>query len=158
MGAQTFKARLQSVGPGGAWMRMNLPFSAEKVFGARGRTSVVVELGGTRFNTSIFPNGDGRHHMMVNKAMQKAAGAGDGDTVAVTMRTDDGKGAVALPKELSAALKSDKKAKAAFDALSPSCRREYASWVGGAKQEVTRVSRAEKAMTMVAAGKKRPSD
>lgn len=57
-----------------------------------------------------------------------------------------------VPVELAEALKSDRKAAAAFKALSPSCQREYAEHVGEAKKEETRLRRATKALGLIAAG------
>src|SRR5262249_54027805 len=37
-----------------------------------------------------------------------------------------------VPQELAAALKKNKKALAAFEAFSPSCKREYADWISDA--------------------------
>src|SRR5262249_57544986 len=45
---------------------------------------------------------------------------------------------VTMPKELSAALARNKKAKLAFDAMSPSHRKEYMEWIGEAKRGGTR--------------------
>ncbi|WP_290058259.1 YdeI/OmpD-associated family protein [Amycolatopsis solani] len=49
-----------------------------------------------------------------------------------------------VPGELAAALAADPDAAAAFEALPPSHRREYAQWVAEAKKPETRVSRAGK--------------
>jgi len=54
-----------------------------------------------------------------------------------------------VPVELSALLEKDKKAKAFFETLIGSYRRGYCDWVGSAKQEATRQSRAEKAILML---------
>ncbi|MFJ9777977.1 YdeI/OmpD-associated family protein [Amycolatopsis sp. NPDC101161] len=51
-----------------------------------------------------------------------------------------------LPGELADALDAAPDAKAAFEALPPSHRREYVQWVAEAKKPETRVSRAEKAV------------
>src|ERR1700742_216488 len=118
---KTFKATVQADGPGGAWWRIQLPFDVEKTFGAKGRVSVKAMVGGEAFHTSIFPNGDGTHHMMFNKAMQKASGAKDGDTVAIKLERDKGE-EPEVPAPLKAALKTDKAAAEKFKALTPSCR------------------------------------
>ena len=52
-----------------------------------------------------------------------------------------------LPEELSDALAAAPDAKAAFEALPPSHRREYVQWVAEAKKPETRVSRAQKTIT-----------
>ena len=64
------------------------------------------------------------------------------------------KPATAAPADLTAALAKSSKAKAAFDALAPSHRREYTAWINEAKREETRTRRMEKTIAMLAAGKK----
>jgi uncharacterized protein YdeI (YjbR/CyaY-like superfamily) len=95
--------------------------------------------------------------MLVNKTMQRAAGAGAGDTVTASLRLDDGSAPIALPPALAGAFARNKAAKAKFDTLSPACRREYAAWVSEAKKEETRAARAAKAVEMIGAGQRRPS-
>jgi uncharacterized protein YdeI (YjbR/CyaY-like superfamily) len=62
---------------------------------------------------------------------------------------------VSVPGELEQALGEDAEARALFDGLSASCRREYVEWVGSAKREGTRVGRAAKAVEMIRSGEKR---
>ena len=57
-----------------------------------------------------------------------------------------------IPPELKTALAKNKKAKAAFDAMSKSRRREYADYIAEAKQDATKARRLEKIMPMIAAG------
>ena len=59
-----------------------------------------------------------------------------------------------MPPDLARALAGDKKAKASFDGLSFSHRREYAQWIAGAKREETRAARVSKAVAALRAGKK----
>jgi uncharacterized protein YdeI (YjbR/CyaY-like superfamily) len=54
-----------------------------------------------------------------------------------------------LPDELAAALAEDPAARAAFDALAVSHRREYANWVAEAKRPETRTRRAGRALQML---------
>ena len=60
-----------------------------------------------------------------------------------------------LPAALAAALKKNKKAKAAFDAFPPSHRREYNEWIGEAKTDETRSKRVVQAIQWIAEGKSR---
>ena len=53
------------------------------------------------------------------------------------------------PAELINLLQKNKTARAFYDALSPSCKREYNQWVGSAKKETTRMNRAEKAIELL---------
>jgi uncharacterized protein YdeI (YjbR/CyaY-like superfamily) len=60
-----------------------------------------------------------------------------------------------VPPDLAKALKSNRKAQAAFEAFSPSHRREYIEWITEAKQEATRQRRLETAIKWIAEGKGR---
>jgi len=59
-----------------------------------------------------------------------------------------------VPAELDALLATDTKAKAFFESLSKSYKQGYCDWVGSAKQEATRTTRAEKALVMLQKGQK----
>lgn len=54
-----------------------------------------------------------------------------------------------VPTELQQLLDKDEKAKAFFETLSKSYKQGYCDWVGSAKQEQTRQTRAEKAILML---------
>jgi uncharacterized protein YdeI (YjbR/CyaY-like superfamily) len=59
------------------------------------------------------------------------------------------------PADLAAAFKKNAKARAAFEAFSPSQQREYVEWITEAKREETRRSRLEQAIQWMAQGKTR---
>jgi uncharacterized protein YdeI (YjbR/CyaY-like superfamily) len=63
--------------------------------------------------------------------------------------------ALPMPAELTAALRANKKAASAFEAFSPSHRREYMEWIGQAKGAETRKKRVATALTWLSAGKPR---
>jgi hypothetical protein len=133
---------------------LRIPFDVEKAFGSRARVSVKGMINGFAFRTSIFPGGDGTHHMMVNRAMQAGAKAGPRDTVRVTMEPETAPRAVQVPAALKKALAGDPAAGAAFAKLASSHQRAYAEWVAEAKQAETRARRIEKALAMLLAGKR----
>jgi len=56
---------------------------------------------------------------------------------------------VNIPDELTAVMETDSEAKAFFESLTDGYKRGYCDWVGGAKQETTRKTRAEKALVML---------
>ncbi len=60
-----------------------------------------------------------------------------------------------VPEGLLAALGKNRKAKATFDAFSPSARREYVEWVTEAKRDETRQRRIAQAVEWMAEGKQR---
>ena len=60
---------------------------------------------------------------------------------------------IAMPDDLTAALKKNRKALTAFEAFPPSHRREYVEWITGAKREETRQKRLATAISQIAEGK-----
>jgi uncharacterized protein YdeI (YjbR/CyaY-like superfamily) len=62
---------------------------------------------------------------------------------------------VSVPAELESALRTNKKAAAAFEKFPPSHKREYAEWVGEAKGDETRQRRAATAVEWISEGKSR---
>jgi hypothetical protein len=149
-----FKGKLVGRGPKSAWTFLPIPFDVEAAFGSKGRVPVAGTINDAAFRTSLMPQGDGTHAMMVDKALQSAAGARAGDSVVVVIERDDKERVVDVPVELSQALSAQAAARAAFDRLAYSHRREYAEWVAGAKKSETRIARAQKAAAMLSEGKR----
>lgn len=77
----------------------------------------------------------GAWRLYLNGTMRKAAGVDTGDRVKVTLRYDPVPRRERVPAALAAALVQDRKARAAFDALSPSHRKEILRYLGGLKRE-----------------------
>jgi uncharacterized protein YdeI (YjbR/CyaY-like superfamily) len=63
--------------------------------------------------------------------------------------------AATVPPSLAAALKKNKTAAKQFEAMSPSCKREYCEWIADAKRDETREKRLATAMEWIAEGKAR---
>jgi hypothetical protein len=125
-----------------------IPADVVEALGATGRTSVVGTIDGQPFLNQFMPytfEGVGRQVVMVvNKATREVIGKSAGDTVEFDLERDERSRSadVEIPPELTAALAADPAAKAAFDALAPSHRREYAEHVAEAKRPETRQRRA----------------
>ena len=60
-----------------------------------------------------------------------------------------------MPEALAAALAADPEAKASFDHMAFTHRKEYARWIADAKQEQTRQRRLGQALEMIRVGKTR---
>ena len=59
------------------------------------------------------------------------------------------KGEVVVPIELISILENETEAREFFESLTDGYKRGYCDWVGGAKQQATRESRATKALIML---------
>jgi uncharacterized protein YdeI (YjbR/CyaY-like superfamily) len=59
-----------------------------------------------------------------------------------------------MPKEFAATLKRSPKARAYFETLPPSCRREYIEWISTAKRDETRERRLAEAIEKLSEGRR----
>jgi Domain of unknown function (DUF1905)/Bacteriocin-protection, YdeI or OmpD-Associated len=150
-----FEAKLQGKGPGSAWTFLPIPFDVQKAFGSKARVPVVGTINGFPFRNSLMPEGDGTHSMMVNKELQKGAGATAGDTVAVVIELDKAPRSVAVPDDLKALLTKHKPAETAFTNLAYSHKKAFLDWIESAKRTETRVKRLKETVEMLEAGKRR---
>lgn len=155
MAAHRFTAKVEAAGEGNAWCVIRLPAELTAALGTKGRVSVKLIAGKETFRTSAFADGNGGHHIMFNKAMQAAAGAGPGGAATLALEPDTGKRVVTVPKDLRDALDAHPRLKAFFDGLSPSCRREYVGFVTEARKPDTRAKRVTQTLDMLKQGKKR---
>ena len=141
---------------GGDVCSINIPFDVEQTFGARGRVPVRGTLNGAPFRSSVFRMGGDCHFMVVNRRMREAAGVQGGETVPVVMERDTEERTVEPPADFARALKSNKEARATWDRLSFTHRREHVESIEEAKKPETRQRRIEKSIQLLAAGRREP--
>jgi hypothetical protein len=151
---QTFRANTVSIGPGGAWSHLRIPFDIEKLWGTKARLSVRGTMNGFAFRSSIFPDGKCGHTMMVNKVMQQGAKAAPGDAVRMELAPDTAPRTVSIPADFKRGLAKNRAAAAFFLKLAPSRKKMYVDWIPGAKQAEPRARRIAKAVDRLRAGKK----
>ncbi|WP_072314054.1 YdeI/OmpD-associated family protein [Agrococcus sp. Marseille-P2731] len=88
----------------------------------------------------------GQSMIGLSKAARAELGVEHGDEVEAIIALDTAERTVVLAPELEAALAADERARAAFDALAPSKRKEMARSIAEAKAEETRQRRLQKAL------------
>lgn len=123
-----------------------LPAEVAAAMGGRARIPVMGTINGVAFRGSTMPMGDGRHCVGFRRAIQAQARVEVGDTVAIEIDRDDAPRTVGLPEDLAAALAAEPGARAAFDAMSYTHRREWAEAIEGAKRPETRARRIAQAV------------
>lgn len=120
------------------------------------RAPVAGTVNGTTFRGRLMVYG-GVTYLGFRKEIRDAAGGIEqGDTVEIEIERDDAPRLVEVPPALAEALAADPDAKALFDALAFTHRREYAEWIAEAKREATRAGRVEKCLQMLREGVKHP--
>ncbi len=143
-GAKRFRAMLEPLGGGLGWVIARVPFDVAATWKKMIRLRVTVETGGEVFRSSLFPDAThGGHFVLVNKAMQKAAGVRVGGTIDLTVAPDLEEREALIPPELEKLLKQEKALAKWYSRLSEPMRREIFKWIEGVKSADARRRRAE---------------
>jgi hypothetical protein len=115
------------------------------------RFPVVATVNGYTWRTSVARMG-GEFLVGLNKEVRTGAGVQAGDTVTLELTLDTEPRTVDVPPALAQALDADPKAKAIYDDLAFTHRKEYARWIAEAKRDDTRERRVAKALEMLHGG------
>jgi uncharacterized protein YdeI (YjbR/CyaY-like superfamily) len=141
---QSFTAVLEPLRSGLGWVIARIPFDADQAWPVRRGMRVRGEIEGFAFRTSLFRNSGGEgHFLLVNKRMQKAARAGIGSRVRISLEADLEEREAPMPAELAQALKGDRRLRRWFDGQSYSMRKAIGDWVGEPNSAASRQKRAE---------------
>lgn len=142
--SRAFKATLERIDSPLKWVMVLVPFNAGKVWGKRGQVKVKGEINGFAFRTSLFPDGNGGHRLLVNKQMQRGAKAAPGMSARFRLEPDNAVRVVAVPVELQRALSEECSLRKWFDGLSYSLRNELCKQIARAGNPALRLRRAER--------------
>ena len=148
---ERFESKLDAPQPRGS--AVVVPDSVVEALGGGVRARVKGTLNGVEFRSNLMRYG-GVGWLGVHKATREAAGIAPGDPVTVEFELDDAPREVEVPEALQRALDADPEAKAKFDALAFTHRKEYAQWVAEAKKDETRDRHVAETIDRVKAGQK----
>jgi hypothetical protein len=112
-------------------------------------------VNGYSFRTTIAPMG-GRSLLGLNRDVRDGADVTVCETVSVELEQDDEPRVVEEPADLPGQLAANPGARAAFDALSYTHRKEYVRWITDAKRDETRQRRLHRSIEMLQHGTKTP--
>ena len=152
MGSARFTATLVPRGPAAAIVLDDEQMAAVGE-GAR-RFPVVARVNDHTWRTTVARM-RGEFLVGLNRAVRLEAGVEAGDTVAVELELDTAPREVEVPEALAKALAEDSEARAAYDRLAYTHRKEFARWVDEAKREETRRRRVTQALELLRQGKTR---
>ncbi len=140
---KTFRAALERKPGSLGWTIVRIPFDAAAFWGVRGSIRVAGEINGFAFRTSLFPDGNGNHFLLVNRAMQKGGRVTAGAIAQFHLAADSAKPRFDPPPELMSAVNQDRALRKYFDGLTPSMRNDCARYVAEPKSPDARRRRAE---------------
>ncbi len=140
--ARSFNAVLERKPGKLGWTIVRVPASVSKAWG-RGAVKVRGKINGFEFRTSLFPDGKGGHELLVNKQMQRGAGAVAGHKAHVRLEPDMEERVVKVPAELAKVLAQSKRLKTFYESVNYSIRKWIADQVSAGKSASTRARKAE---------------
>lgn len=120
-----------------------VPPEVIEAFGKGKKPPVNVTVNGYTYSSTVAVMG-GLFMLPLAQVHRAAAGVKHGDTIEVTLELVEGERTVDVPEALAAALEAKPGARAAFDQLNYSTRKEHARQVNDAKTDETRDRRIAK--------------
>lgn len=127
-----------------------VPDEVIEALGSSRRPPVTVTLNGHTYRTTAVRMA-GRFLVPLSAENRQAAGVAAGEEVAVDIENDAAPREVDLPDDLAAAM--DPAARAAYDGLAFTHRKEWVRWVEEAKRPETRATRIEKTVAALREGR-----
>ena len=125
---------------------LEIPQEIVEALGAGGRPPVTITINGHSWKSRVAIM-RGRRLLGLSNANRQAAGVVTGDEVKVEVELDTEPRVVIEPPDFARALDADLVARAAYDRLADSHKREHVRAIESAKKPETRTRRIEKAIT-----------
>jgi len=138
-----FRGLLESDNTSLKWTIARLPFDVAKAWPVRNRLRVRGTINGFSFRTSLFGSAQGGHYLLVNKAIQKGAGAALGSMAEIAIEPYLEERSSVIPPELAGLLKQHSALRKFYQQLSPSARNDIARNISQPKSADARLRRAE---------------
>ena len=136
-----FKTRLIGPGVHGEGPSIETTKEQSHSLGDHEEITVSGTINGVSFEGMLISNGDGTHHLNLDRKMLEEAQLKEGVEFVVWAEAMPSPGPPELPEDLRNALESDPAAYGAFLALPPRNKREHIEYVKGAKMSDTRTAR-----------------
>ena len=127
-----------------------IPDEVIEALGSSKRPPVTVTINGYTYRTTAVRMG-GQFFVPLSAENREGAGVAAGDSITVDIEPDTAPREVAMPDDLAAAMGDA--ARAAYDGLSYTHRKEWVRWVEEAKKPETRAARIEKTVAGLSEGK-----
>jgi hypothetical protein len=133
---------------------IEVPAEVVESLGAGKRVPVTVTINGYTYRTTIAPYSSA-YFIPLSAENRNGAGVRAGEIVDIDIEHDAAPRDVSVPDDLAAALAADPAARAVFERLAFTHRKEYVVWVESAKRAETRRSRVTKTVEMLREGRTR---
>jgi len=143
MKPERFSATVYKIGVNFA---VDVPLEVSAAFGTRGNVPVSGTVNGMPWRATFVPVGEGRHRLFLNGETRKELGVDEGDTVEFSLVLDRESRARPIPPPFQEALDKDPEAKAIWEKLPPSHKKEILAYLNNLKSPESLKRNVEKAI------------
>jgi len=147
-----WKARLVGGDGDGSGAFVGFPWDPKAEFGKANLVPIRAEFDGEPYRGVIANMGEGPC-LIVLKEIRAKIGKNVGDEVSIRLWHDTEPRVIEPPADLAEAMGTVPAARAYWDKLAPSHRKQYVQWLESAKRPETRTARLAKAVALLAEGK-----
>lgn len=131
------------------------PYDLKETFGKKS-VKVKITYDGIEYRGLLKSMGGDCVWCLIRKDIKEKLGKEIGDLVKVTVQEDTEERIVEVPADFQEAMDAHPTMKENFEKFSYTCKKEYVKWVEEAKRPETRLTRIQKSIEMISAGKKEP--
>lgn len=135
---------------------IHIPEAENSKLPSRGMVAVEGLVDNNSFISICEPDGNGGHLLRFDSEFMQDLNKQPGQNVSITMEPAKEEIEIAVPKDLSEALKNNSLARELWNSITPLARRDWIHWISNAKQAETRARRVEQTCSKLIDGKKRP--
>jgi hypothetical protein len=132
---------------------IEFPYDLKETFGKKS-VKVKITYDGIEYRGLLKSMGGDCVWCLIRKDIKEKLGKEVGDLVQVTVQEDTEERVVEVPADFQQVLDAHPLMKENFENFSFTCKKEYVQWIQEAKRPETRLSRIQKSITMISAGKK----
>ncbi|MCC3214059.1 YdeI/OmpD-associated family protein [Chryseobacterium sp. X308] len=134
---------------------VEFPFSTEELFHKKGQVKIKALFDDkVEYRGSLAKMKSDCHILGLTQEIRKQLGKTFGDEVSVSLIEDKEERVVEIADDIALVFKENPGAKALFDAMSYTHRKEYIRWIEEARKPETRENRKMKMIRMILEGKK----
>ena len=133
-----FEGRLEPTPRGGGGTYVAVPPDVASKLGLKGMPKINSIIAGVSYRGSLMPMGDRTYCLGVGKSILQAVGLGHGDAITVELELDTAPRVVEPPADLARVMARDARARATWEKLSYTNKKEMARSLEEAKKPQTR--------------------
>lgn len=134
---------------------VEFPFSTEELFSKKGQIRIKATFDSkVEYRGSLVKMKSDCHILGLTQEVRKQLGKSFGDEVSVSLIEDKAERTVEIADDIASVFNENPDAKALFDKMSYTHRKEYIRWIEEAKKPETREKRKVKMIEMILVGKK----